>query len=189
MKTQTYSSVGVLGFAIILASCAGQAPEPSKAQVSGHGGTGRGAMEDQVFDEVNSYRSRNGLQQLRRHSGLDRMAQIHCDALVKGMGNSAVDNKALNHIGFEGRSLAAKRAYRINTIGENVAASTEASASRFVMLWTESWSHHGTMKGLWTYAGVGSARSSGGVTVVVQIFGAEEQSGHLESMERFSPYY
>ncbi len=185
MKTQTFRSLGALGFAMALASCAGPVPERSKVQVSGHGVSG-GALEDQVFHQVNSYRSSNGLRQLRRHSGLDRMAQIHCDALVKDMGNSKVSNKILNHFGFEGRSLAAKRAYNIHTIGENVAASTEASAPRFVRLWTESWTHHGTMKGYWTYSGVGSARSSGGVTVVVQVFGAEQESGHLESMNRFN---
>jgi uncharacterized protein YkwD len=129
------------------------------------------SLSDQVFAEVNSYRSSKGKAMLQRHAGLDRLAQQHCDYLAKNGEKFSLHGKYVSHFGFEGRSLTAQQAYKIATIGENVVASSNHSPKHLVKLWIGSRQHEQNMRIDWSHTGVATAVNTRGMLVSTQIFG------------------
>jgi uncharacterized protein YkwD len=134
------------------------------------------SLSDQVFAEVNSYRVSKGKRPLDRHAGLDRLAQQHCNYLAKNGAKFSLHGKYVSHIGFEGRSLAAKQAYKITTIGENVVASSNHSPKHLVELWAGSRTHEQNMRSDWSCTGVATAVNTEGMLVSTQIFGSAPNS-------------
>jgi uncharacterized protein YkwD len=168
-----------------LASCSSHSPPVSRLPVSSPFGS-QAAFSDQVFSEVNSYRLSKGKPALHRHAGLDRLAQQHCDYLVKSGGGFGLYGKNVSHIGFEGRTLAAKRNYRITSLGENVVASSDKSPKHLVNLWARSKRHEHNMRSDWECAGVATAFTADGQVISTQIFGSSPSSSHRDMMNRFS---
>lgn len=185
MKTSPYTLLCAAALVGALASCSSPSPTVSRVPVSSSFGS-QAALSDQVFSEVNSYRRAIGKPALRRHAGLDRLAQQHCDYLAKTGGSYGLYGKNVSHIGFEGRALAAKQSYKITSLGENVVASSDKSAKHLVNLWAGSKGHEHNMRSDWECAGVATAITADGQVISTQIFGNSPSTSHREMTDRFS---
>ncbi len=185
MKTSPYTLLFASALVGALASCSSPSPTVTRVQVSSSFGR-EAALSDQVFAEVNSYRSTKGKAALQRHAGLDRLAQQHCDYLAKKSGNYGTNGNNVSHIGFEGRALTAKHTYKIGTVGENVVASTNRSAQHLVNLWAGSKGHEYNMRGEWALCGVATSVTADGQVISTQLFGDTPSTSHQEAANQFS---
>lgn len=185
MKTSPYTLLCAAALSGVLASCSSSPPGVSRMPVSSSIGSHK-SLSDQVFAEVNSYRAAKGKPALRRHSGLDRLAQQHCDHLAKTSGSYGIYGKSVSHIGFEGRALAARQVYQINSVGENVVSSSNKSAKHLVKLWAGSKGHEHNMRSDWACAGIATAVTPDGQVIATQIFGAPPSTSHRTMTDRFS---
>jgi uncharacterized protein YkwD len=184
MKTSPYTLLCAAALFGVLASCSSPSPTVARVPVSSSFGS-QSALSDQVFREVNSYRTSKGKSPLRRHAGLDRLAQQHCDYLAK-TGGYGLYGKNVSHIGFEGRALAAKQSYSIMSLGENVVASSDRSAKHLVKLWAGSKSHEHNMRSDWACTGIATAVTPDGQVISTQLFGIEPSESHRGMADRFS---
>lgn len=182
MKSSPYLKLSAIVLAGLLASCSSPSPDLTRVPVSLTRGSDS-SLNGKIFDGVNIYRAAKGKSILKRHAGLDAIAQKHCEYLAKNCGSSGMN---IGHIGFEGRALVARQAYDITSIGENVASSTTKSADRLVDLWKSSKTHDHNMCSDWTYAGIGTAFTSDGMVISTQVFGGSENHGYLESKNRYT---
>jgi len=186
MKAISYSilsSIGLFGL-LITSSCS--SPEIAHIQqVSTSPGQSDGSLADRIHRDVNSYRASKGRAALARHKGLDAIAQKHCNRLAAKIGNKELDRKDANHEGFEGRSLIALRVYRIPTLGENVVTSANHSSKHLVDLWSKSKNHDFNMCSDWTYTGIGTATTPGGLVVSTQVFGTAPVSARDAAASRY----
>lgn len=139
-------------------------------------------MPDKIFNKVNNYRASFGKKALKRHYGLDAMAQKHCEDLARKNGGNGLK---INHNGFSGRALAARHAYSIPVLGENVAATTTQSAQGLLNAWKSSKNHEHNMRSSWTHTGIGSVVTDDGKVVSTQIFGTESDNSFVASKNRF----
>lgn len=171
MKTHPYTRLfAVLGLGA-LASCASPTVTtrmPVSATVrSDSSATGR------LFQQVNSYRRSQGAKELQRHSGLDRLAQEHCEYLRKHRGTFVLHGKNVSHIGFQGRALIAREQYQMENISENVASANhpgEDQPTVIVNLWKNSREHRQNMTDDWTHSGIGVVVDSDGTVFATQLF-------------------
>lgn len=184
---KTFPCVKLFATALMVAfsSCAQPPPAVSRVQVSSALG-GDSSLSGQVFDEVNSYRAAKGKAALQRHHGLDRLAQQHCDYLVKTAGSYGIYGKDVSHIGFEGRSLAARQSYNITNLSENVVSSTNHSAKHLVNVWAGTKGHSYNMSTDWACTGVATAYTADGRVISTQIFGTSPSTSHLTLKKRFN---
>lgn len=170
---------------VVCASCAIPPPDVSHVPVSSAMGRDS-SLAGQVFQEVNSYRAAKGKRALQRHSGLDRLAQQHCDYLVKTAGSYSLYGKDVSHIGFEGRALAARQAYNITNLSENVVSSSNHSARHLVDVWAGTKAHSYNMSTDWACTGVATAFTADGRVISTQIFGTAPSTSHLTLKKRFN---
>lgn len=184
MKTSPCIRLSAIGLAAVLASCSSSVPETTRIQVSAGGNDS--SLADRLHRSVNAYRASKGKSGVKRHSGLDAIAQKHCDYLAKNIASDGLSGKLLNHNGFEGRALAARHAYKIGTVGENIVTSTDHSPATLVKLLAASESHDHTMRSDWTYVGVGTSYTPEGLVISTQIYGSDESSSHMEMSNRFN---
>jgi uncharacterized protein YkwD len=185
MKTSPYTLLFAAALTGVLASCSPPSPTVSRVQVSTSFGNDS-SLSSKVFSEVNSYRSSKGKPALQRHAGLDRLAQQHCDYLAKTSGDYGIYGKSISHIGFEGRTLAARQNYRINSLGENVVSSTNRSPKHLVDLWAGSKGHEHNMRSDWAYTGVATAITPDGQVISTQIFGTAPSTSHMDLKNRLN---
>lgn len=167
------------------ASCSDPSASVSSGRAPSSGGS-ESAFENQIYAEVNSYRVSKGKAALPRHPGLDHLARQHSKYLANNSGKYDLYGKNVSHIGFESRGLAARQAYRITSLGENVIASTDRSAKRYVNLWAESKGHEVNMRSDRGLTGVGSAVNPEGVVITTQIFGNIPSTSHTQMNDRFN---
>lgn len=189
MKTHPYTQIFAVLCTIALASCA-TPPEPTRIPVS-VSARPTGSVSNRLFQEVNSYRRSRGSTELQRHSGLDRLAQAHCEFLRKNRGSFTLHGKNVSHTGFEGRSLIAQQRYQMYSVSENVAATSKVSGSttqRLVDLWKNSRGHHKNMTDRWTHTGVGVVVDSDGMVFATQIFAMEGLPMQMTTRERFNRF-
>lgn len=142
-------------------------------------------MAGQLFQEVNSYRASKGKSALVRHPGLDSLAQKHCEYLSRTSGGNGLK---INHNGFEGRVMSARRSLQISSIGENVVSSTTHSANHLLNLWISSKHHEKNMRGSWKFTGIGTIETADGKLISTQIFGVEKSNSpdaDLDPLNRF----
>jgi len=184
MKTSPYIKLTAIGLAAVLASCSSSIPETTRIQVSASGSND--SLSDHIYRDVNAYRNSKGKSHVKRHSGLDAIAQKHSDYLARNIGNGRLTKHSINHDGFEGRALSVRQTYRISSIGENVVTSTDHSSKKLVRLLAASRDHDHTMRNAWTYVGVGTSYTPSGLVISTQIFGTGESSSHLELSNRFN---
>ncbi|QTN31515.1 CAP domain-containing protein [Akkermansiaceae bacterium] len=144
------------------------------------------SLSAEVFAEVNSYRASKGKAALQRHAGLDKLAQQHCDHLAKTAGSYGIYGKDISHVGFEGRAVVARQAYKIDSLGENVVSSTTHSAKHLVKLWAGSKSHDHNMKADWAHTGIATAVTADGKVISTQLFGTNPSSSHLLLKQRMN---
>jgi len=125
---------------------------------------------------VNDYRAKVGKSRLLRHSGLDKLAQQHCDYMVKNAKNGKI---SLNHDGSSTRSFLARRNLSIPLIAENAVSTSNRSAAHILSLWTASRAHDKNLRGKWQYVGIGSGTSQSGTVVSIAIFGTGEMQSKI----------
>jgi uncharacterized protein YkwD len=188
MNTSPNLKVITVALVVALTSCASP-PATQKMPVSASIRP-NSPLTEQVLSEVNSYRRNHGAIELKRHAGLDRLAQQHCEYLRKNRGSFAIHGKNISHMGFEGRALAARVNYQMENISENVAATTnpgQNTASTLVKLWSESKDHDFNMRSAWTYTGIGLVVDNDGMVFSTELFATMTQS-HMITRERFNRF-
>lgn len=185
MKTSPYLKLLAVALAGVFASCSSPSPTVSRVPVSSSMGSDS-SLSGKVFDEVNSYRAAKGKSVLQRHSGLDRLAQQHCDYLVKTAGSYNLYGKNISHIGFEGRAMTARQAYSITSVGENVVSSSSHSAKHLIQVWSGSKTHEHNMSTDWYCTGVATAVAADGTLISTQIFGAAPRLTPVGIDQRFN---
>lgn len=187
MKSSTIQLAVAAFAAVALASCANP-PATQKIQVSAEVRPDS-SISGRVLQEVNSYRASRGKNQLTRHSGLDRLAQEHCEYLRQHRGTFSLNGRNVSHFGFEGRTLVARERYNMSSVSENVAASTRCAnpATAMLNLWKESKDHHKNMLDAWTHTGMGVVVDSDGMIFATQLF-ATPNYGQLSTRERFNRF-
>lgn len=188
MKTNTSLKVIVVACAGALASCAMQ-PETTKMPVSASPRPDS-SLSGQVFQKVNSYRRSHGSPDLQRHTGLDRLAQEHCENLRSHRGQFVLYGKNVSHVGFESRTLVARERYQMQNVSENVAAATHPGKNGpaiLLKLWTESKDHEYNMRQEWTHTGVGVVVDSDGTVFSTQLF-ATVANSQMTTRNRFNSF-
>jgi uncharacterized protein YkwD len=146
------------------------------------------SLSGQVFQEVNSYRYSHGKSALQRHSGLDRIAQDHCEYLRQRRGTFGLSGANVSHFGFESRAINARERYHMGAVSENVAAARQpgkSAAPLLVNLWSRSGSHEANMRNSWTHTGVGVVVDSDGMVFATLLFGCINHS-QLATRKRFT---
>ena len=161
-----------------LASCAVN-PVISRTQVSLNVDS---SLSTEVFEDVNAYRNKLGVGELKRDARLDRLANEFCEYLRKNSGTFEVYGKYVSHMGYEGRSLIAMRRLNMMSTSENIAStmSTDSdgqTAANLVTLWQNSPDHHASMRcPAWTHTGVGAVVGPDGRVYATQIFSTKNFS-------------
>ncbi len=190
MKTINLMKIGAVGCMVALASCA--SPPATTSVPTSATTTSRpdASLSGRLFQEVNHYRRSRGVQSLPRHAGLDRLAQQHCEFLRKNRGKFSLHGRNVSHLGFDGRAMAARTRYQMQSLGENVVAATASgndTAPRLVRQWVASKDHEHTMRSAWTHTGVGVVVDDDGMMFSTQLFGAAN-STQMEMTDRFRQF-
>ena len=189
MKTTPSRLWVVAAGATMLASCGPQltttsVPMAMKAPVS----SSDGSLSGNLHAQVNIFRTSSGRTALKRHKGLDRMAQQHCEFMRQNRGKFG--KSSLTHYGFEERALAAQRMMSMSNVGENIATCSgmgKNSASTLVNAWKNSSGHLKNMKGDWSVTGIGAVVDSDGTVFATQIFATENHS-HMSLTNRMRQF-
>jgi uncharacterized protein YkwD len=188
MKTYPYMKVIAVACVGALASCATQ-PEITKMPMSASIRPDS-SLSGRILTEVNSYRRNHGASDLQRHAGLDRLAQAHCEYLRQHKGEFGLYGKSVSHYGFEGRALAAREAYQMTSVSENVVAAFNPGSNPapiLVKLWSQSRDHEYNMRSPWTHTGIGVVVGSDGTVYSTQLF-ATVSNSLLSTRERFNRF-
>jgi uncharacterized protein YkwD len=121
------------------------------------------ALEQSVFNQINNYRTSQGLPTLTRNATIDNQARIHSQDMANG-------KVPFGHMGFSERVQAIGISYR--AAGENVASNQGYSdpATIAVQGWLKSPGHLANIKGNYDQTGIGVAANSSGGIYFTQIF-------------------
>lgn len=188
MKTRPNLKVILVACVGALASCATQ-PEVTKLPVSASIRSDS-SLSGRILAEVNAYRRSHGASDLQRHSGLDRLAQQHCEYLRDHKGQFGLYGKNVSHFGFEGRALIARERYQMTSVSENVVAATNPGSNPapvLVKLWANSSDHEYNMRSPWTHTGIGVLVDSDGTVYSTELF-ATVSNSLLTTRDRFSRF-
>jgi uncharacterized protein YkwD len=198
MKTHPSTRLFGLLAAAALASCASP-PESTRMPVSAtirpdtaapSAARSDKSQSARLFDAVNDYRLSQGEQPVQRHSGLDQLAQQHCEYLRSNRGTFSLYGKNVSHYGFEGRAVAARQILDMSSVSENVAAANHPgsnSSAVIVELWKQSKDHHKNMIDDWTCSGMGVVVDSDGMVFATQIFATKNYS-HMTMRDRMNSF-
>ena len=176
------------GLALLFASCASNL-DMTTVPMSQSSATGKSSQASQLHDSINQYRQSIGRAPLRRHAGLDRMAQQHCEFMAKNRGKFTLGSKNISHYGFEERALKARHAYSMQNVAENVAGGPIHGniSSTLVKSWVDSKKHVFNLKGNWDATGIGVYVAPDGVVYATQLFATKNRS-HMALTDRMSPF-
>jgi len=162
------------GCGVMLTSCASNSAL-TRVEMSSAGPSRRNSsIENEVLAEVNAFRRAKGLNELSRHSGLDRLARQHAEFMLRNQGKFGLHGGTATHYGFEERALAAQRMLNMATIGENVIAGQPGSGpigGALVRGWRGSPKHLANMSEKWQVTGIGVAADDTGCVCATQLFG------------------
>lgn len=189
MKTSLCFTLAMAAGVFALASCASQ-PTARKVPVSASVQP-KNPISDRIYQDVNGYRASRGASQLRRHAGLDRLAQAHSQYLLEKRGTFGLHGSNVSHMGFEGRALVAREHYQMSAVSENVAAvngrSENEASQALLKLWKGSPEHHENMVDDWQFTGIGTAVAEDGTVFSTQLF-ANEGVGRMLTRTRFTSF-
>ena len=164
----------------ILASCATPI-ESSRTEVSSSIGSSQ-PLPAIIVQDVNQTREQLGVPALKRHAGLDRLAQKHSEFLRQNRGSFSLHGKNVSHHGSESRALVAINRLEMINYGENVAWTVRqpnpaAASQALIALWKKSPDHREAMlDDHWSHTGVGVVVDSDGSVFATQIFGTKTMS-------------
>lgn len=171
----------------LLASCASPSGSSVSVPTSGTGSS----LSEQVYTDVNAYRTGSQLKPLKRHGGLDKLAAQHSAHMCANRGKFSLHGTNVSHSGYSERATAAIKGYGMGNYSENVGwtdttGSNSASSRALVTMWKNSPSHHEAMRrNEWTHTGVATHVADDGTVFATQIF-ATENSSQMARMDRFS---
>jgi len=171
--------------AISLFTACSPSLKTTRVQVSS--GRSEVSLADRLNQDINSYRASKGGAALKRHQGLDAIAQKHCEYLASQIGNGGLTGGSANHDGFDGRVLVARRVHRFSMLGENVVVSTNHSSAHLLKILAKSKSHERNMRDKWTHIGIGVVTTPSGVVISTQEFGSFQNitaSGSEDSLNQ-----
>jgi uncharacterized protein YkwD len=171
--------LGVVAAAVVVSSCSSS--QVATKQTTVHQGST--SSEDQLTKaihlEVNRYRSGKGLQPLKFHKGLAKIAKPHSNYMRENAGTFSVDGKKklITHYGFDARKILANRKYRIESLSENVIASHDMGqgtdlAAKMVRGWLTSPNHRHNLDSKWSQTGIAVSYDNQGRAFVTQLFGS-----------------
>ena len=160
--TRVVSPAATTTYTLTATNAAGTVTQPVQVAVSGGGGGGS-ALEQALFDEVNSRRVGAGLPALTRNAVLDQLCRDHSAYMVAA--------GTLSHDGFNPRCTQAQTLIGAMTCGENVLEAPQSwSASVIVDGWWNSSGHHANIVNpAFARAGMGIV-ISGGQVYATQFF-------------------
>ena len=148
--TRVVSPAATTTYTLTATNATGTVTQPVQVVVSGGGGGGS-ALEQALFDEVNSRRASQGLAALTRNPILDQLARDHSAYMV---------THGLSHAGFSARCSQAQTQLGAMACAENVLDAPQPwSASQMVDLWWGSSGHKANM------LNPGFARSGMGIVI------------------------
>lgn len=121
------------------------------------------ALEDSVFQQINSYRATQNLPALLRNSAINTQARTHSQNMASG-------KVQFGHDGFVQRVQATRLLYI--SAAENVAYNRgyQDPAKQAVEGWLKSPGHLNNIKGQYNLTGIGVASNSKGEIYFTQIF-------------------
>jgi uncharacterized protein YkwD len=186
MKTKSCITAVLVCLGGLLASCGPQlATTKVPVSASAHR---ESSLTSSLFSEVNAYRISVGTKSIVRHPGLDRLAQEHCEFLRKNRGKFDIYGANVSHYGFEGRALAARQCYNMDSLAENVICSHGANTAKgLVKSWAASRNHEYNMRSSWACSGIGVVVDNDGTIFATQIFGTPNNS-QMAFMNRLSQF-
>jgi len=192
MKTTHCTRLFGILAALALAACASPSTRMPVAATNSNQSAARGdqSISGRLFDAVNDYRVTKGLQPLKRHAGLDKLAQQHCEYLRRNRGSFSLHGKNVSHYGFDARSVTARELYQMSNIGENVAAASGSGGrapTEIVQLWKDSKDHHKNMLERWTHSGMGVVVDADGKIFATQLF-ATKSNSQMQLRERMNSF-
>lgn len=132
---------------LLLASCGTEAVDQI-ATTNTETSISAGGLAQETLREVNRYRTRNGLPQLQSHSGLQKLAQEHSQAMYR--------RDKMEHFGFSKRAKYSQKKFGMRAVSENLHRSWAIvpSASSIANQWANSPKHRDNMTGNYTHAGL-----------------------------------
>lgn len=187
MKTLPRILLGA-GLGVLLTSCASESLV-TRTQVSAPSGR-CSSIEGRVFEQVNAYRRAQGLGELQRHSGLDRLARQHAQFMLDNQGKFGLHGKTVTHYGFEERAMMARHSMNISSLGENVIAGQPGGGdvgATLVRVWRGSPGHLANMTQGWGLTGIGVAVDDQGCVCATQLFGSAGVSSAVSSASSVNP--
>ena len=162
----------VAGLGLLLASCASES-SLTRVQVTAPSSRSL-ALEEQIYDGVNSFRKTQGLGMLLRHRGLDDLARQHAQFMLANSGKFGLYGKTVTHTGFHQRAMVAQHKYNMSAVGENVIASHgggSVTGAKLVRGWRGSSEHLQNLTESWKLTGIGVAVGEDGTVCATQLFG------------------
>jgi uncharacterized protein YkwD len=144
---------------------------------------------DRLHQSINAHRRTIGKPALRRHSGLDRLAYQHSRFMAANRGKFTLGSENISHYGFEDRALMAKRAYRMQSVAENVAGGKIEGDIPAALLssWTTSTKHNYNLSQDWDATGLGVHVADDGMVYATQLFAMENRS-HSALTDRLTSF-
>ena len=172
---------GALAIALAACSCSSSSVALKETSMADSKSSSRERQfANDLFNEVNKYRSSQGLEALKPHSGLNKLAKPHSEYMKKNAGKLTVDGKKslVSHYGFDARAILARKKYQINSTSENVIASYEMGqgpdlAAKMVRGWLSSPDHRHNLLAKWDRTGIAVSYDDEGRVFVTQLFGSE----------------
>lgn len=172
---------GVVAVALVACSCSSSQVAVKQTTRASAGSSSREAqLAQSIHEEVNRYRASKGINNLKRHRGLDKIAKPHSNYMMTNAGSFSVDAKKslITHYGFDARIVMANRKYRIESLSENVIASYDMGqgsdlAAKMVRGWLTSPNHKHNLDSKWAQTGIAVSFDNHGRAFVTQLFGSE----------------
>lgn len=170
----------VVGAAGLLASCSSsQVAVKKTSSVSKASSSEEGRLAAEVHKEVNRYRASKGLNELKFHNGLSKLAKTHSNYMKTHAGSFSVDGQKnlITHYGFDARCTLASKKYRIESLSENVIASYKMGqgtdlGGKMVRGWLTSPNHRHNLNAKWSQTGIAVTFDDQGRAFVTQLFGS-----------------
>ncbi|GAA5481911.1 CAP domain-containing protein [Haloferula sargassicola] len=173
MSHNTLTKVVGAGVLVLLASCASDLDTTRVPVSASHAHSAENSsLKNQLHQSINRYRASIGKDALQPNSGLDRLAQEHCEFMAKNRGKFSLGSENISHYGFNGRVLAAQRIYNMESIAENVAGGkvTGDIPGQLTRAWVASKKHSYNLQQDWDCAGLGVVVTDDGMVYATQIF-------------------
>lgn len=190
MKLSRLERRGLFGaVAVLLASCVSPELPTTSTPVSVTAGEEFRPLITRLDRSITSWRSSHGQARIPRDTGLDRLAQAHCEFLAENRGKFSVSSDHLSHYGFESRSLFAQRQLGMASVAENVAGGVlrDDIPRQLVEAWAKSRGHRHNLQQDWDATGLGIHVADDGMVYATQLFATRNHS-LVANGDRFRPW-